>query len=102
MSSTETPWLPAEVELRLLPPKSRRIRNPRPEWQVWLDGRCVGHIDQWSVPSASATFYRATATHPATGAPIALESNADLVERAEKIIAAWHEPERFVHKASWE
>lgn len=102
MSSADTPVLPAGVELRLLPPKSRRIRNPQPEWQVWLHGRCVGHIEQWKVPSATATFYRATATHPATGAPIPLESNTDLDERVEKIIAAWHTPDQFIHKAPWD
>jgi hypothetical protein len=54
------------------------------------------------VPSATATFYRATATHPATGAPIPLESNTDLDERVEKIIAAWHTPDQFIHKAPWD
>lgn len=103
MSTNETePWLPPGVELRLLPPRSRRIRNHSPEWEVWLDGEYAGHIEQWRVPSASSTFYRATAIHPSTGKPIPLESDTSCSDRIEKIVAARRDPERFIHKASWE
>lgn len=101
-TSDAVPPLPPGVELRLLPPRSRRIRNHSPEWEVWLDGQRVGHIEQWRVPSASSTFFRATAIHPDNGKPIPLESNTELAERVEKVIAARRDPARFLHKPSWE
>ena len=94
--------LPDGVRLRRLPPKSRRSRNAPPEWDVVLDGARIGWIEQWNVRSASSTFYRATAVHPGTGAPIPLESNTDLAERVEKVVAAWKDPARFVRKSSWD
>nr|WP_300146727.1 hypothetical protein [Propionicimonas sp.] len=67
-----------------------------------LEGKCIGQIRQWKVDSASATFYDATAIHPETGKPIPLESNTDLAERVEAVLAAWRDPTRFIHKPSWE
>lgn len=94
--------LPEGVELRLLPPRSRRVRYPLPEWDVVLRGRRVGVIEQWTVRSSSSTFYRATAFHPDSGAPIRLESSTDLAERVEKVLAAWRDPASFTHKSSWD
>ena len=94
--------LPEGVELRPLPPRSRRIRHPPPEWDVVLRGRRVGVIEQWTVRSSSSTFYRATAFHPDSGAPIRLESSTDLVERVEKVLAAWGDPTSFMPKSSWD
>lgn len=103
MSTTEIPAdLPAGVRLVLLPPKSARQRHAQPEWDVLLDGRRIGRIEQWRVRSATATFYRARAFHPETGKAVELESATDLTERIEKIVAAWHDPDRYVHKSSWE
>jgi hypothetical protein len=102
MSLSEIPNLPTGVRLQRLPPKSRRVRNPPPEWEVQLEGERIGQIEQWKVDSASAIFYRATAFHPETGQAIPLESNTDLAERVEKVVEAWRDPTRFLHKASWE
>ncbi len=94
--------LPEGVRLQSLPPRSRRIRNHRPEWDVWLGPVRIGRIKQWTVSSSSSVFYRATAVHPSTRAPIPLESNTDLSERVAKVVAAWNDPARFVHKSSWD
>ena len=102
MPASEIPQLPDGIRLQPLPPKSRRQRNPPPVWEVQLEGMCIGRISQWRVDSASATFYHATAIHSETGETISLESSTDLTERVEKVLAAWHDPTRFVHKASWE
>lgn len=103
MSSVEPSLkLPDGVRLERLPPKSRRIRNHLPEWDVRLRSTCVGRIEQWTVRSSSSVFYRATAYHPDTGKSIPLESSTDLGERVAKILAAWHDPERFIHRSSWD
>lgn len=103
MSTNEPPvQLPSGVELQLLPPKSARLRNRPPEWDVLLDGKRIGHIEQWNVRSSSSTFYRATAIHSESGKPIPLESSPDLPERVEKVVAAWREPGKFVRRSSWE
>lgn len=94
--------LPDGVRLQLLPPRSRRIRNHVPEWDVWLGSTRIGRIEQWTVRRSSSIFYRATAIHPDTGVPIRLESNTDLAERVEKVLAAWHDPARFIPKSSWD
>ena len=84
-SDDALPELPEGVRLERLPPASRRVRFPPPEWAVWLGPDRIGMIEQWRVPSASATFYRATATDPRTGKSIPLESNTDLRERIDKV-----------------
>jgi hypothetical protein len=94
--------LPQGVRLQRLAPRSSRARNAHPEWEVWVGTERIGLIQQWRVASASSTFFRATAFHSDTGAPIPLESSTDLGERVEKVIAARHDPDRFIHKASWE
>lgn len=94
--------LPEGVRLELLPPRSHRVRNHTPEWDVWLDSVRIGRIEQWTVRSSSSVFYRATAVHPGTGAPIRLESSTDLAERVNKVLAAWHDPARFIPKSSWD
>ncbi len=101
-ASDALPELPEGVRLERLPPASRRVQYPPPVWAVWLGDARIGLIEQWKVPSASATFYRATATDPRTRKPIPLESNTDLRERIDKIVAAWQDPERFIHKSSWD
>lgn len=93
--------LPKGVRLQLLPPRSRRIRNHKPEWDSWLGSVRIGRIEQWTVSSSPSVFYRATAVHPSTGVPIPLESNTDLAERFAKVVAAWNDPARFIHKSSW-
>ena len=103
MSTNEAPaQLPHGIQLQLLPPRSARLRNRPPEWEVLLNGKRIGRIEQWSVSSSSSTFYRATAIHPQTGELIPLESNTDFPERVEKVVAAWNNPARFVHRSSWE
>lgn len=94
--------LPPGVRLELLPPRSRRVRNVVPRWDVWLDSMRIGRIEQWTVASSSAVFYRATALHNVTGAQIPLESSTDLAERVAKVVAAWHDPEAFVRRSSWD
>lgn len=94
--------LPEGVRLQPLPPRSRRIRNHKPEWDVWLGSVRIGRIEQWTVSSSSSVFYRATAVHPSTGVPLPLESSTDLAERVAKVLAAWNDPARFVHKSSWD
>ncbi|MBD8021424.1 MULTISPECIES: hypothetical protein [Brevibacterium] len=92
--------LPAGVRLSLLPPVNRRLKRPPPQWAVWLGPDRVGVIEQWRVSSASATFYRATATHPGTGKSIPLESSTNLAERVDKVLTAWRDPDRFVYRNS--
>lgn len=94
--------LPADVRLDLLPPANRRLKHPPPWWAVWLGSERIGVIEQWRVPSATATFYRATATHPETGKPIPLESSTNLAERVDKVLTAWHDPDRFAYRNSWD
>jgi len=95
--------LPDGVRLELLSPVSRRTRNHQPRWDVWLESTRIGLVEQWRTPVASSTtFYRATAIHPESGKPIPLESCTDLRERVEKILAAWNDPERFVHKPRYD
>lgn len=98
----ELPELPPGVRLLLLPPVSRRTRNHLPRWAVWLGEDQIGLIEQWRVRRASATFYSATGFHRETGKEIRLESSTDLRERVDKVVAAWHDPERFVFKWSWD
>lgn len=103
MSSPEAvPDLPPGERLVLLPPRSVRQRNARPEWDVLLGGQRIGRIEQWRARGAGATFYRAKALHPETGKVIELESATDLGERVERVLAARADPARYVHKASWE
>lgn len=94
--------LPIGVRLVLLPPANRRLKHPPPQWAVWLGSERIGVIEQWRVHSASATFYRATTTHPSTGKPIPLESSTDLAERVDKVLTAWHDPDRFAYHNSWD
>ena len=54
-SDDALPELPEGVRLERLPPASRRVRFPPPEWAVWLGPDRIGMIEQWRVPSASAT-----------------------------------------------
>lgn len=103
MSTPEpAPALPPGVRLDRLLPTSFRQRHAQPEWEVWFDGKRIGRIEQWRARGAASTFYRAKAFHPAAGKVIELESNTDLAERVAKVLAAWRDPERFVHKSSWE
>lgn len=94
--------LPKGVRLQLVPPRSRRIQNHVPEWDVRLGSMRIGRIEPWTVRRSSSIFYRATAIHPDTGVPIRLESSTDLAERVEKALAAWHDPARFIPKSSWD
>lgn len=100
--STIDPKLPDGIRVEVLAPRSRRVRNPAPEWVVWIDGERAGRLEQWTVPRASATFYRATAFHPVTGVTIPLESSTEFIEQIEKIAAARRDPGRFVHRSSWD
>ena len=103
MSTPEpAPILPPGVRLDKLLPKSTRQRHALLEWNVCFDGKRIGRIEQWQARGAASTFYRAKAFHPATGKVIELESDTDLAERVAKVLAAWRDPERFVHKPSWE
>lgn len=74
------------LHLRLLPPRSYRLRHQPPEWEVTDDeGKVVGWIEQHSIPTASRPFYNLTALHPVTGERIPLELSADLDERLAKL-----------------
>lgn len=87
--------LPPGVTLTRAAPRNPRARFADPEWDVWLDGTKIGHIEQWTVRSCSTVFYQATGIHPATGAGVRLESDPDFMGRVELIAMAWRHPDRY-------
>lgn len=96
------PSLPEGVELRLLPPTSLRIRTHQPEWEVGsidaaLAASCNGRSPRPAPPSTTPSVY-----HPRTGEPIPLESSTDLDDRVEKVADCWQNPDKHIHRSSWE
>lgn len=84
------------LHLRLLPPRSYRLRHRPPEWEVTEDeGKVVGHIEQHHIGGASSPFFMLTALHPQTGERIPLELSASLDERVEKLARFLVEPDAF-------
>lgn len=74
------------LHLRLLPPRSYRLRHRPPEWEVTDDnGRVVGWIEQHSIPTAGRPFFNLVGLHPTTGERIPLELSADIDERLAKL-----------------
>ncbi len=87
--------LPPGVTLTRAAPRNPRARFPPPEWDVWLDGHRIGHIEQWKIRSCITTFYQATGIHPITEKPVRLESDPDFMGRVELIAMAWRFPDRY-------
>jgi hypothetical protein len=72
------------LQLRLLPPRSYRLRNRPPEWEVTDEtGAVVGWIEQRDIPTSSRAFYSLRAVHPVTG------------ERLERLSQFRDDPDRF-------
>jgi hypothetical protein len=84
------------LHLRLLPPRSYRLRNRLPEWEITDEtGVVVGWIEQHEIPTASRPFYMLRAIHPETGETIPLELSADRDERLAKLAAFRAHPDAF-------
>lgn len=83
------------LHLRLLPPRSYRLRNRPPEWEVTDDGgQVVGWIEERPIPTASRPFYDLTALHPVTGERIPLQLSTDLDERLSVLADFLQGPDR--------
>lgn len=91
MPTNEALILPAGVELRRLPPPHRR-RFAAPEWDVLLDGRTIGRVQQWRTDTATATFYRAAVLHRDGAQEADLGSDTDLADRIATITAVHRDP----------
>jgi hypothetical protein len=84
------------LQLRLLPPRSYRLRNRPPEWEVTDEtGAVVGWIEQRDIPTSSRAFYSLRAVHPVTGETIPLELSTDVQERLERLSQFRDDPDRF-------
>ena len=81
-----------EPELRQIPP-GRRTSLPR--WEVWLDGRRLGWIQEKHLRGAKNPFYEAIAPHPHTGSPVSLEVSTDLEERVQAVLRFAFHPDDF-------
>lgn len=75
-----------------MPPEKR---NGPPRWEVWLDGRRLGWIQEKHLRGAKNPFYEAIAPHPRTGKPISLELNIDRAERMRVLVEFSVHPERY-------
>lgn len=93
-----TPKVPV-FTLRLLPPKSYRLRHRPPEWDVEDErGRVVGHISKHHIGGASRPFFNLTGIHPITHEVIPLELSADMEERVVVLAQFLADPDRFAHR----
>lgn len=82
----------SEPELRLMP---RERRTSLPRWEVWLDGRRLGWIQEKHLRGAKNPFFEAIAPHPRTGKPISLELHTDLQERVQALAQFAADPAAF-------
>jgi hypothetical protein len=82
----------AEPELRPVPLERR---NALPRWEVWLDGRRLGWIQEKHLRGARLQFFQAIAPHPRTGRPISLELHTDRDDRVQVLVEFAEEPERY-------
>jgi hypothetical protein len=84
------------LRLRLLPPRSYRLRHRPPEWEIVDEsGAVVGWLEERHLPTSGRPFYSLVAVHPITGEAIPLELSTDRDERLAKLAAFLAEPDRF-------
>lgn len=74
-------------------PPERRTSLPR--WEVWLDGRRIGWIQEKHLRGARLPFFDAIVPHPRTGKPTSLELHTDREERARAIVRFADHPDEF-------
>ncbi|HRN29608.1 MAG TPA: hypothetical protein PK781_01535 [Terrimesophilobacter sp.] len=75
------------VVRRLLPATRRRSELAR--WEVRVDGKVVGWIDEHNISGATATFYFAVGIHPGNGNEYRLEGSTDFGERV-RVVRDFH------------
>lgn len=87
MSEPSYAYAPQEREgavvRRLLPATRRRSEPPR--WEVRVDGKVVGWIDEHHINGATSTFYFAVGIHPGNGKEYRLEGSTDFGERVDVV-----------------
>jgi hypothetical protein len=74
-------------------PPQRRTSLPR--WEVWLDGRRLGWIQDKHLRGAKNPFYEAIAPHPRNGKPVSLELHTDRSDRVAALVLFNVQPEAF-------
>lgn len=79
-------------ELRLL---TAGRRNALPRWEVWLDGRRLGWIQEKHLRGAKNPFFEAIVLHPRTGKPLSLELHTDREERVQALVRFAADPDEF-------
>lgn len=70
------------VQIRRMLPASRR-GSERPRWEVSVEWRVIGWIDENTIGRSSVVFYFATGIHPENGKEYRLENSTDFHERVE-------------------
>jgi hypothetical protein len=95
------PEEPELLHLRLLPPRSYRLRHRPPEWEVTDDdGRVVGWVGERHFPTADRPFYDLAGVHPGTSERVELQLSADLGERLAKLEEFLRDPDAFAQHFS--
>jgi hypothetical protein len=84
------------LQLRLLPPRSYRLRHRPPEWEVIDEvGSVVGWIEEHHIPTSGSPFYDLIGVHPVTGEHIRLQLSADRDERLRQLERFLRDPDAF-------
>jgi hypothetical protein len=63
-----------------------------PEWEVKVDGRLAGWVQEKHLRGARNVFYGAHVLHPTTGRLFDLNVSTDYQERVESVVSAWLDP----------
>ena len=83
------------LHIRLLPPRSYRLRHRPPEWEVTDEaGQVVGWIEERHL-GTSRPFYALIGMHPVTSETIPLELSTDREERLQRLAEFRADPNRF-------
>lgn len=86
------------LSLRLLLPSTR---HSLPVWEISLDGRVIGTVEQLNVGRSTKAFYRAIGIHNQTGERVSLELSTDYDERVEAVHRFWLDPLSCAQHLPW-